>query len=158
MEKTKEQLEQQAVELAERDKTLSAREAALSARERALRLAGLGHEVDALIGAGKVLPSEKAGLVALMELADGQTVDLSDTEKDRQAGEVLRGFLKNLPARVDLGERSAPDGGGAPGVPKAPEGFTFSERGAALHARALAIQSSEKCDYLTAARRAEAEG
>lgn len=155
----KKALEQRAVDLAERAKSLEAREAALSARERALALAAIGQEVDALIGAGKVLPAEKPGLVALMELTDhADTVDLSESEKGAAPGAVLRGFLKGLPARVDLGERSAPDGGTAPGAPKAPEGFTFSERGAALHTRALAIQAARKCDYLEAARLAEAEG
>ncbi len=158
----KQKLEQQTADLAERAKTLETREAAVAARERQLTRAVIGAEIDGHIQGGRVLPVEKPGLVALMELADGQTVDLSESEKDVKAGDVLRSLLKALPARVDLTERSAPDrAGGTPAVPgaKAPDGFTLSERGSAVDLRARQLMAAKPgLSYVDAVRQAEALG
>ena len=158
MEKEKE-LEQKGAELAERQTALEGREAAVMKRERELRLAGYGQEVDALVRDGRVLPVEKPGVIALMErLDEAATVCLSETDTDVPAGKVLRDFLKNLPPRVDLKERSAPEGGAAVAQAKAPEGYSLSERGAAIDTRAKQLMAANaNLSYIAAVRQAEAE-
>ena len=147
----------QSVNLAERESALAARESALAARERELRRAVISAEVDALVGAGKVLPAEKSGLVDLMERMDGETFTLAEAAPEKQPGAVFRAFLNNLPARVTLGEVASPEKTVSVSMPKTPDGYTLSERGSDLHAAAVRLQAAHNCDYITAVRMAEAK-
>jgi hypothetical protein len=126
--KTKEQ------ELAEREQALArgeadlrGREAALETREDAVaaktaefaeaarrrRQAEDEALVEKLIGEGKVLPSEKASLVAFMAALDGETaIEFAEgeTKVRRTPREAFRAQLEARPRRVDFAERSAEDG------------------------------------------------
>lgn len=78
----------------------------------AKRTATVTTAIDALEKEGRVLPAEKAALVAFAAaLDDKDTVQFAegDDGKKTRAGFFL-GFLKALPPRVDFAERSADDG------------------------------------------------
>lgn len=130
--------------LAERDRTISERERRLDEREQQLRRQGFERDLDAHVGAGRVLAADRPGLVALMErLADAPAVTLADAG-EQPALELLRGFIARLPARVDLSERAAGAGAGAAAGAAfaAPGGATVEPERLAVHQRALAHQSA----------------
>jgi hypothetical protein len=142
-------IETRAAELAER-------EAKLAARELEIKRAGWRSEIDTHVKAGRVLPAEADGLVALMERLDGGVVTLAEAEQPAIA--LLTGFLSRLPARVDLSERAADTGGSGAGATaaarfKVPDGYTLSEYGARLHAAAVAYQTAHPgTDFVTAVK------
>lgn len=141
--------------LSERDRTLAERERRLAEREQQLRRQGFERDLDAHVGAGRVLAADRPGLVALMErLADAPAVTLADAG-EQPALELLRGFIGRLPARVDLAERAGAERGAAADAEPAaaPAGYTLSERGRELHRRAREYMAAhEGADYLSALR------
>jgi len=92
------------------------REAALTARETEARQAEIAEFAEKLVGEGKVLPRDKAGLIAYLAgpNADG-AIEFAEGESTvaQPADEWLRNFLSALPPQVDFAERGAPDGDGA---------------------------------------------
>lgn len=90
-------------EFTERENKVKASEAA---QRRVLIVGG----VDTLIAAGKILPKDKAGLVAFMEAlpADG-IVEFGEGDKKEKKPTIdwLRGFLSTLPKAVEFKERGA---------------------------------------------------
>lgn len=116
-----------AAELAAREAALAEREAALAARETSLAelaaaaAAAAEHErrrtaaaefCDAQIGAGRLLPRARAGLVeVLAALPDDQVIEFADGDGSRQlaTGAWLREFVAGLPKVVEFGELAAGD-------------------------------------------------
>lgn len=142
-------------DLCERDRALTVRERHLAEREQQLRQQGFERDLDAHVGAGRVLAADRAGLVALMErLAAAPAVTLAEAG-EQPALELLRGFLGRLPARVDLSERAGAERAAAAATEPAaaPAGYTLSERGRELHCRAREYMAAhEGTDYLAALR------
>lgn len=157
----KEDMTEQTVELAEKERQLAERERELAEtarqlaeKERQIRLAGFAADVDAHIAAGRVLPAEKAEIVALMDALYEETVRLAEGE--RPALDVFRELLGRLPSRVPQGELA---GGrrASPARPQAPAGYRLSERGETLWIRAKEIEAERGVDFATAAVLAERE-
>lgn len=91
------------VEFAEREKKLKE-------GETAQRRVAIVAEVDALVAAGKILPKDKAGLVAFMEtLPTESTIEFGEGDKKEKKPSIdwLRGFLKTLPKAVEFSARVA---------------------------------------------------
>ncbi len=134
------------------------RESALLAKEEAARQAEIADFADVLVKAGKVLPRDKAGLVAYLAGADDAgAIEFADGDATvkKPADEWLRTFLNALPAQVDFAERGAPEGeAGAAGVADfaAPDGYQADAASLDLHRRALVHQAANKTDYLTAVK------
>lgn len=132
------------------------RESALLAKEEAARQAEIADFADGLIKTGKVLPRDKAGLVAylagpddagVIEFAEG------DATVKKPANEWLRNFLNALPAQVDFAELGAgEDETAAVADFAAPDGYQADAAALDLHRRALAHQATNKTDYLTAVK------
>jgi hypothetical protein len=148
---TKEQLEarqreldNQAAEQKRKEEAKTAefaeREAKVKASEAAQRRVLIVGEVDALIAAGKILPKDKLGLVAFMEvLPEGGIVEFGEGDKKEKKPSIdwLRGFLKTLPKAVEFKER----GNGGVDVEQSADPLV---RAAALSRAALEFQESEK--------------
>lgn len=138
-------------ELAKKAATLAERERQIAARELEMKRASWKAQVQTHVQAGRVLPAEVDGLVALMERLDDQAVTLAESEQPALG--VLTGFLERLPARVDLSERAPGDGIPEAKPFKAPPGYTLAEDGARTHAAALAFQAKHPgTDFLAAVR------
>ena len=133
------------------------REAALQAKEAAAHQAEIADFADGLIKAGKVLPRDKAGLVAYLAGADDAgAIEFADGDATvkKPADEWLRNFLSALPAQVDFAERGAAEGDDAATVADfaAPDGYQVDAASMDLHRRALSHQAANKTDYLTAVK------
>lgn len=133
------------------------RESALQAKEEAARQAEIADFADVLVKAGKVLPRDKAGLVAYLAGPDGAgTIEFADGDATvkKPADEWLRNFLNALPAQVDFSERGAPEDEHAAAVADfaAPDGYQTDAAALDLHRRAQAYQATNKTDYLTAVK------
>ncbi len=112
------------------------REAALQAKEAAAHQAEIADFADVLVKAGKVLPRDKAGLVAYLAGADESgAIEFADgdTTVKKPANEWLRNFLSALPAQVDFAERGAGDAS-----------FADAADPVAVAARAVEYQQSER--------------
>ena len=100
----------------ERD-ALDARAAELARRENAARLADFADFAEGLVKEGRLLPKDKAALVAVMGvLPEATFIEFGEGDqvvKDKPALQVLREFLAGLPKQVDFTER-APASKGAP--------------------------------------------
>jgi hypothetical protein len=94
----------------EQEAAFAAREAKIAKGERETRTRQLTELVDGLEAEGRVLPKDKAGLVAFMaSIGDDQTVEFAagdDTVK-KPTREWFEGWLKELPKRVDYDEFAA---------------------------------------------------
>ena len=110
--------------LAARQADLDAREAALKTQEtaqaalvRQARCAGIAAFADGLVQQGRLLPAERGAIVALADaLPDSiEVVEFADGDPakpiKRTPLEVLQGFLKALPPRVEFAELARPEGG-----------------------------------------------
>lgn len=139
-------------ELTQKAATLAEREKQIAARELQMKRTSWRAQVQAHVQAGRVLPAEVDGLVALMERLDDQAVTLAEAEQPALG--VLTGFLERLPARVDLSERSAADADAPTVQPfKVPPGYTLAEGSARVHAAAVAWQAKHpNTDFLAAVR------
>ncbi|MFM2042113.1 MAG: hypothetical protein RLY86_689 [Pseudomonadota bacterium] len=100
-----------AAELAQREADLAAREARMVAREadaaaaRATqRAAENGAFLEEQIGAGRVLPGEKAELVGFMSALDEAGVVSFAEGGVKRPIDIFKGFVAALPARVPMGE------------------------------------------------------
>jgi len=131
-------LDRDRAEFAERDKALKASEAA-QAR------AAIAGEIAALVGAGKILPVHRDGLIAFMAALPAEgIVEFGEGDKkiSKPAGAWLREFLAALPKQVEFREVGA----GALVEPKtasfaAPAGYTVDSERLEIHNQALAYQS-----------------
>lgn len=116
------------------------REAALQAKEAAAHQAEIADFADGLIKAGKVLPRDKAGLVAYLAGADDAgAIEFADGDATvkKPADEWLRNFLSALPAQVDFAERGA-------GGSRDDASFADAADPVAVAARAVEYQQAER--------------
>lgn len=107
-------LQARAAELDARDAALRTQEAAQAALVKQARTAGIASFCDGLVQQGRLLPAERPRIVAFMEgLPDtAQVVEFADGDPAKPvttgALEVLQGFLRGLPPRVQFAELAAP--------------------------------------------------
>ena len=90
---------------------LEARETALGERESTTRRAAAQTTIDPHVEAGRLLPRQEAGMIALCEYL---TADADGKNKTQGSVDLLDDFLAGLPEQVDYSERSAPDGDSPP--------------------------------------------
>lgn len=163
--KDKQEQDRQAAEFAARETELAEREAKLKEREataekaaQAARHAEFESFAEAQIAAGRVLPAEKAGLIAFMASLDAAG-EISFASGEGQAetktsgADWLKGFIAAQPPRVDFAERGARgehEAGGSVSF-AAPNGYSVPADRAELHQKALAYQRQHNCSYETAA-------
>ena len=155
-------LAEQEIALAEREAVLLAREAAAAAddRRRAAETAIATH-----VEAGRVLPGERAALVALLAaLGEGQGDDdaagghatiafasaSGDEERMRPAA-ILEGFIEGLPTRVDYRTLAGGPVPGASAFAGTHENAGEDSERIAAEARALMLAEAEKGVTLTPA-------
>lgn len=141
---TPEQIAAKEKELQDREQRLQTQEASFTERERAVaateaaaRIQGINTQVDKLVADGKILPAEKAGLVAFMQALDaGTVVEFSEDGKDvkQPVSDYLASFLGKLPKRVDFQERTPP----------ADSNHDAPSDANALAAKALEFQETER--------------
>lgn len=87
-----------------REAELDARAAEFAERDLKARREGHGAFLDTLIAEGRVLPTERDGLLAFMEvLDDAGSVSFAEGP-ERPAGEVFRSFAAAVAPRVPMGE------------------------------------------------------
>lgn len=132
--------------LAAKETALTAKEADLTRRETALaekEAAALKAEAvafaDGLVAAGKVLPKDKALIVALL-LPGTATVELGEGQEPAPVASCLKTFLGALPKVIELGETAT---GGVPTGSvefAAPPGMTVDPGRLEIHHKALAHQ------------------
>lgn len=144
------------------DTELKAREAELAKRERALAHAENLSFAETLIGAGRLLPVQKDGVVALLDRlsTDGEVeIAFSDdgTAKTLSPVQLLKDILSAQPETVPAGKTDmggAPDTGGATFA--APDGLAVDPDGLELHRKAVSFQSQNPgTDYLAAVQAVE---
>ncbi len=139
----------------------------IAERQAALRKTELEGMLDTHVNAGRILPRQKPVLLALATSLDGETetISLSEGSPKETLLKHLDGFLAELPAQVDLSERSAPTV--VPGVAKPqpasvdlalPDGHEVDPDGLALDKRAMDIMGSNNAlTYLEAVKQAKKE-
>lgn len=140
-----------------REDELAAREKALADKEAKAREEEISSFAEDLVKSGKLLPGEKAGLVAVLtNIAKDHTVSFADGDGktvSQDAGEVLRGFLTNLPPRVDFAEHSAAeqDASASDASFAAPNGYAVDQKQLELHNKIQAHADKHKMTYAQAA-------
>lgn len=140
-----------------REKELADREEALAKKEAKAREDEISSFAEGLVTGGKLLPGEKAGLVAVLtSIAQDQTVNFADSDgktvsEDPQ--KVLRDFLSNLPPRVDFAEHSAADHDAEQGDASfaAPSGYAVDQKQLELHNKIQAHADKHNMTYTQAA-------
>lgn len=140
----------QGAALALREKTINDRELK-ARREDAVAFA------ESLVADGKLLPRQKASTVELLlALPVGTALNFAegDQQVSKQAGDVLRTLLTDMPKQVDFAEKSKSEGGDVAAASfSAPPGISVDAAGLKLHNMAIAYQQSHPgVDYLTAAK------
>ncbi len=131
-------LDAQRAEFAEREKAVKTAEAAAQRK-------AIAEFVEGLVKAGKILPRDRAGLVAYMagpneagviEFAEGAD------KKTATPDGWLRGFLAALPKQVDYAEHSAAGSDDQAANFAAPAGYGVDPSRLELHNKALAWQAA----------------
>jgi hypothetical protein len=145
-------------DLAAREAALAAREAELARKEQAAELAARMADrcafAEKLEREGRLLPRDRAGLVAFLAGLEG-TLEFADAEGKPAKQDTLawaKDFFARLPVQVSFGEHCSPEEPPLPVDFSAPAGATVDPAGLALHRRALAYQAQNKCDYMAAVR------
>ncbi|AFL76229.1 hypothetical protein [Thiocystis violascens] len=131
--------------LAARQTDLDAREAALAAQETAARVKADTDFAEGLIAQGRLLPKDRAGLVAFLATVPAEAALAFGEGQDAFQGASaawLKTFLASLPVQVDFSERTAGEASLAPPRFSAPEGVQVDPARLQLHARALAFQEA----------------
>ncbi|GCL64325.1 peptidase [Pseudaquabacterium pictum] len=106
-------------ELDAREAALQSREAAQAALVKQARSAGIAAFCDGLVQQGRLLPAERARIVAFMEGLpdDAEVIEFADGDPAKPvkspALEVFQAFLKGLPPRVEFSELAHTDRTGA---------------------------------------------
>lgn len=119
---TKEQLDKQAQELADREAKIKADEAAFAERETRVKVAEekqraeaaaarrttITTRIDAVVAAGRLLPKDKDAAIAFAAaLPEDGTIEFGEGDKkvSQPAGDWFLSFVEGLPVQVDLKER-----------------------------------------------------
>lgn len=140
----------QATALAQREKTIADRELK-ARREDAVSFA------ETLVADGKLLPRQKSATVELLlAVPVGTALNFAegDQQVSKQAGDVLRTLLIDMPRQVDFAEKSKGEGGDVAAVSfAAPPGTSVDAADLKLHGLAIAYQQAHPgVGYLTAAK------
>lgn len=138
-------------EFAQRDADLKKREDAIAADEQRIaerqatdRRDDCTSFADGLVKAGKLLPAQKATVVELLFAMPVEPLSFADgdTQIDKPAAELFRGFLDSLPKQIDFAEKSHGTVEGAGEVSfAAPQGSAVDADQLALHGKAKAYQA-----------------
>lgn len=98
-----EKLKSAAVDFSEKESSIAKRELMLAKRE-------IGLEVDAMIAAGKVLPTSKDGLVEFMASLDDDSMTVEfgegDAAKKLSPRQFMKDFINSMPKVIDFSEHS----------------------------------------------------
>ncbi|MGB3393243.1 MAG: hypothetical protein WA956_05615 [Stenotrophomonas sp.] len=145
-----------------RNAELEQREKALQDRETAARRADVADFAEQLVQSGKVLPRQQAGVIELLlAFPAGTVLNFAEADgqaaTDHEAGELLRTFLDELPARVDFAEKSGAHHNGTANTADfaAPAGMQVDASRMELHSKALDYQRQHPgTDYMTAVKAA----
>lgn len=134
--------------LAKKDAELqAAREEAAKIRREAIHTAHVSF-VEAASKAGKVAPAAKATLVGLLDqLAPLSPVSFAEGEAEVVPVEALKKLIESATPLISFGEAAPPDKGDHKTTVSfaAPDGMEVDPAGAALHARAKALQAKPTC-------------
>ncbi len=140
--------------LTERETQLAEREAALAEREAQTRRQELDAAIEQHIAAGRVLPTDKPGLVALTEQLTAHPVKISlfdpDGHETKQGGAAwLLSWLGRQPVQVDFNERTAAaaEDPAAQSRFAVPAGHEVEPKALDLHRRALAFAEKHQVGY-----------
>jgi hypothetical protein len=110
LEERERKLQTDEASFADQQAGLAAREKALKEKEAKVRTDEIESFAEGLIAQGRLLPGEKASLVAVLQsIPEGVTVSFADGDgkaADTDPAELLRKFVSGLPPRVDFAERS----------------------------------------------------
>lgn len=131
-------------------------------RERVRKEHALSDLLDHLVNEAKIRPTERDVVAAFAaNMMDGGVVAFGSGE-DRQetdAFTAFAAFLKGRPPLVVRGEICKGDGPVCGAVEfAAPNGVPMDRERADLHARAMAYQQQNRCDYVTAIRAVQRGG
>lgn len=164
LDKQKQKPDQDQASFADKQKDLEAREKALEKKEKEIadkeakaREEEISSFAEGLVKSGKLLPGEKASLVAVLTgIAADHSVSFADGEGktvSQDAGEVLRNFLSNLPPRVDFAEHSGAehDERHSDASFAAPIGYTVDAKQLELHNKITAHAEKHNISYAEAA-------
>jgi hypothetical protein len=88
---------------------LSAREAELNRREAELNRKEITQFVEGVIKEGRIVPAQKAGVVAFMESLSVEPVQFAEGADKQSARAWFEGFLKKLPKQVEFKEVAGGD-------------------------------------------------
>lgn len=131
--------------LSSRETALAAREAALAAQETAARVQADTDFAEGLIAQGRLLPKDRAGLVAFLSVLPPESALEFGEGQDAYQGDSrawLKTFLASLPVQVDFSERSGAEASPAPTRFSAPDGVQVDPARLTLHRQALAYQEA----------------
>lgn len=134
---------------------LDAKEKLIAQAESKVRTVEIESFAEGLIGKGKLLPIEKAGVVALLgSLPIDQSISFADGDGktvNQPGAEVLRNLLENLPERVDFSERSATDKRNTETTSfAAPSGYSIDNSQSELHNKITAYAKQHNISYAAA--------
>lgn len=135
---------------------LAAREAADKAAAVAARHTAAVQFAEGLVAEGKVLPAEKAGIVAVLELVStAPAVEFAEGDKTVtvEPAQRLQDFLKALPKRVEFGEVAKPAGAAKAVEFAAPSGHGVDVERLDTHNKALEYQAAHPgTEYIAAVK------
>lgn len=155
--KAKADAEAATANLAAREQQLQQREAAIATQLAQARHANAVSFVDGLIAGKVLLPADKASAVEAIAAVDAITAPVEfaegDGKKTEPVGTVIRRLLSAKAKGFDFSEKSRDDGERQPHAADFSTGDNEKvDAGAATaHAKILAYQQANKCDYKTAA-------
>jgi hypothetical protein len=108
---------------------------------------------DGLIGEGKLLPANKAVVVATMNLFASESPQFADGDSQKPLIDGFKTFLSGLSKRIEFAEMATTDKAAATASPiefAAPDRAVVNQESLVTHQKALAYQQQNKVDYLTA--------
>ena len=145
-------LARERAEFADEQKRLAGEKSAAARAKLATECASF---VDGLVKDGKVLPAQRAGLIAFMAAQGAEgVVEFGEGDKavKKPAAEWLREYLKAQPKVIDFAERGKGDLPAGKSVDfSAPAGYSIDADQLELHTKARAYQEQHPgTDYIAA--------
>lgn len=110
---------------------------------------------EALVVAGKMLPSQKEAAVATLDHIDSadKVVEFGEADAKQPLGDAFKAMLQATAKQVEFAEVGHADTAKAGAAAyTAPRGFEVDQDKMAMHQKALQYAESNKCDYVTAVR------
>ena len=158
--------EQQAADLAERERKIEKREKSHKAAEQKAQLKGFEEFAKGLEKDGRILPRHTPAVVALLAaLPAAAEVEFAESAgadpEDMPASQALQKFLQELPKQVDYAERSGAERRGPEGKVvsfSVPAGTPVGEANADLHRRVTEFAAKHNVDYAEALTKVAAAG